>query len=480
MPDPARCLYLHQSPGAIAGPELHSGVAAFAVCGFLTYLLFPMSILFSPATTSESGWRSWWRTGRLSQYLLLLACVAGVAGLLASRALVALSPVVGVLAAFANPALRQQVPRWLRLRTVWAPALLYLLLLLSGFYTQDWPAWRHEVFRQLPWLGVPLAFGLAVPLAGWQRFGVGVWYVVGTALVGTATLGRYFLDPAAANAAFGQGQSLPAVTGIFHIHFGLMLALAAFFGFQLRRSPHAGPVLRWTLLAAVAVAVVALHLLAYRTGLFAFYTVLLVEALRLLLKRRLLAGLALLAGLLAAPWLAYHTLEPVHQRLDATIWDAQQFQLGHDINEYSLARRLAAWQTALVVAQEHPVLGAGPADAYQVMMQQYEWHSFGLRPENRVMIHNQYLHQLVAGGAVGLGLWLLVLFGPLMQPAQRRNPYVYRFLLLQATAMLVDSLLQLQIGFNLFVFCYSFLVVATERRAAALPEPGSSAGRLAG
>ncbi|UOQ78521.1 hypothetical protein MUN84_08200 [Hymenobacter sp. 5516J-16] len=34
------------------------------------------------------------------------------------------------------------------------------------------------------------------------------------------------------------------------------------------------------------------------------------------------------------------------------------------------------------------------------MMEQYDWQNHGLRPENRVMIHNQYLHQLV-----GAELW---------------------------------------------------------------------------
>jgi O-antigen ligase len=106
------------------------------------------------------------------------------------------------------------------------------------------------------------------------------------------------------------------------------------------------------------------------------------------------------------------------------------------------------------------------------MMEQYNRVDFGLLPENRVMIHNQYLHQLVGGGMVGLVLWLLVLFGPFMQPALRRNPYVYHFVFMQATAMLVDSLLELQIGFNLFVFCYSFLVVAAERCATSEAETG--------
>jgi O-antigen ligase len=412
---------------------------------------------------NKGWWYSWWRSGLLSQHLLLLACAAGVAGLLTSRALVALSPVTGVVAALANPALGQAVRQWLRLRTSWAPAALYCLLLLSGFYTEQWDVWRHETYRLLPWLGVPLAFGVAVPLTKRQQFGIGLLYVSGTVLVGLATLGQYFLDPAAANKAFGLGQSLPSVTGIFHIHFGLMLALAAFFALLLRRSGYASPMLRVSLLLAAVLSVITLHLLAYRTGLLVFYMMALLNALHLMVKRRLLLGLGMLLVLTAAPWVAYYTLEPVRQRFNATRWDLEQIQLGHDINEYSLSRRIAAWQTALTVAKSHPWLGAGPADAYQAMMKQYEQKDFGLRPENRVMVHNQYLHQLLGGGIVGLTLWLLVLFGPFMQPRLRRNPYVYHFLLLEATAMLVDSLLELQIGFNLFVFLYGFIVVATER-----------------
>ncbi|OWP64877.1 hypothetical protein CDA63_00525 [Hymenobacter amundsenii] len=426
----------------------------------------------SPA--KPTGWPAWWRSGRLSQYLLLLACVAGVVGLLASRALVALAPVVGVVAALANPDLRQQMPRWLQLRTTWAPAGLYLLLVLSGLYTHEWAVWRHELFRQLPWVGVPLVFGLAVPLTARQRFAVGCLFVGGVAAVGTATLGQYLLDPSAANESFRLGQSMPSITRIFHIHFGLMLALAAFFGFRLSRTPD---LIRWGRIAlglATGLTVLALHVLAYRTGLLAFYVMLLVEGLlTLVVRRRFWLGLGLLAVLGAGPWLAYHSLNSVRQRVETTDYDLEQFERGHDINHYSLSRRLAAWQTAGEVIRYHPWVGVGPADAYAAMMKQYEWRSYGLLPQNRAMVHNQYLHQLVAGGVIGLALWLLVLFGPLVQPAQRRNPYVYRFLLLLAVAMLADSLLELQISFNLFVFLYGFLVVATERRAAGGQKPSS-------
>lgn len=409
------------------------------------------------------SFRQLYRSGQLSQYLLLLACVAGATGLLAARALVALSPIVGVLAVFANPHLRRDLPNYSRNGAAMRAAAMYALFILSGFYTADWHEWRHESFRLLPWIGVPLVFTLAVPLHKRQRLGVGVFYVLGAGLVALGTLGQYLRHPEAANFSFGMGQSMPSITRIFHIHFGVMLGLAFFSGLQLCRHRLLRPWLRALLALSLVVIVVTLHLLAYRTGLLVLYVTLVVNALRLVLQRRVAVGVALLALLAATPWVAYRTLPPVQQRWNATRLDIEQFQLGRDINEASLARRLAAWESASWLVRQHPLLGVGPADAHDAMMAQYDWHDYGLRPANRAMIHNQYLHYLVGCGVVGLALWLAVLLWPLTQPTQRRNPYIWEFVLVLGTAMLVDSLLELQIGFNLFVFFYGFLVVAGER-----------------
>ena len=404
-----------------------------------------------------------YHSGRLSQYLLWLACAAGVVGLLASRALVSLSAIPGLLAVLTNPNLRRDLPGYWRNGAAMRAAAMYGLFLLGTLYTREWAPWRHEVYRLLPWLSVPLIFAVAVPLSGWQRRTVGGLFVLGTAAVGLATLARYFRDPEAAIAAIAIGQNMPSVTRIFHIHFGIMLGLAFFGALLLRRDVRAAW-LRWLLLAAAGGIAATLHLLAYRTGLLVLYATLLADALRLLARRRYrLPGLALLLLLALAPWVAYRTLDSVQQRVGATRWDIDQFRQGHDINDYSLARRLAAWETAGRIIRRHPLIGVGPADAEAAMMAGYDRHGYGLRPENRVMIHNQYLHYLVSSGIVGLGLWLALLLGPLLKPSARRNPYIWHFLLVLGTGMLVDSVLELQIGFNLFVFGYGFLVVADER-----------------
>ena len=176
--------------------------------------------------------------------------------------------------------------------------------------------------------------------------------------------------------------------------------------------------------------------------------------------------MGLLGLLVAGPWLGYQLLGPLQQRWGNTRWDISQFLNGRDINDYSLARRLAAWETAVAVVRAHPLLGVAPADANAAMMEQYAWRDFGLRPENRIMIHNQYLHALVGGGVLGLVLWLAVLLGPLVQPGLRQNPYIRHFVVVFGAALCVDSMLELQTGYNLFVFGYGFLVVAAGRATA--------------
>jgi len=402
-------------------------------------------------------------SGRLSQHLLWLASLAGVVGLLAARSLVALAPVVGVLAVLANPHLRRHLPCYYRNGAALRAAALVVFLLISGLYTSEMMVWRHEVLRSLTWLAVPLAFTLAVPLTGRQRLAVGALFVLGTSVVGLATVAQYLFDMARANQAIHQGQNLEAATRLFHIPFGMMLALAFFWGLLLRRAPLAGPLLRGALLAAAGAAVVVLHVLAYRTGLLVLYAGLLAYVGWLVSTRHVLLGLGLLAGLALAPWLAYHSLESARQQVDGTVWDVQKYTLDQDINDYSLARRLAAIETAGAVIRQHWLLGVGPANTHAAMQAQYAWRDFGLRPANRIEVHNQYLEALMGGGVLGLGLLLALLCGPLLRAGARRSPAIIVFLFVQATAMLVVDSLSLQIGLNLLVFGYGFLVVAQER-----------------
>ncbi|RZK28588.1 MAG: O-antigen ligase family protein, partial [Hymenobacter sp.] len=164
------------------------------------------------------------------------------------------------------------------------------------------------------------------------------------------------------------------------------------------------------------------------------------------------------------PWLAYSQFESVRQRVHATVHDVQQYEIQNDINNFSLSRRLTAVEAALPLIREHWLLGVGPADTHLAMRTQYEWRDYGLQRANQADVHSQYLETLLGSGVIGLTLWLAVVFWPLTRPWARRDPYLWLFITAQAATMLVTDILSLQIGLNLFVFGYGFLVVAGERR----------------
>lgn len=371
----------------------------------------------------------------------------------------------------ANPNLRHDIKNYLRNAAAMRAAALVGFLLVSGVYTSEWAVWRHELFRSLTWLGVPLAFAVATPLSAAQRLSVGLAFVGGTALVALATLAQYFADPAGANAAISIGQNMQAITRIFHVHFGLMLSQSFFWGLLLVRHPLARVWMKALMLLASIVAALTLHILAYRTGLLVFYTGLVAYTVWLLLRGSVVLGIGLVLLLGMAPLGAYYTLDSVRDRVASTHYDIEQYQYEKDINTYSLSRRLVAVKTAKNIIQQHWLLGVGPADAAAAMKRQYSWRDFGLRPENLVYVHNEYLSAMLGGGLVGLSILLAILCWPLTQAVLRRNPYVCFFILTQATVMMVADILSLQIGLNLFVFGYGFLVVANERNVKLTSSP---------
>lgn len=386
------------------------------------------------------------------------------------RSPLSLAPVVVVVLAAVQPG------AWGRLRATLpcnGPALAlltwYALVVISGAWSEDQPEWRHLLFRYLPFVAVALIFSLARPLTSTARYGLGLLLVGATTLVALATAARFLADYAAQNELINLSQTMPAATGMFHIHFGLLLTLAACLAPTLARAARARDhhAVAWALYGAMAVLIGTMHGLAYRSALLTFYAVVTVVALRALWQpgRRWL-GAALFATMLLAPVVAYQTLAPIRLRVGNTLYDLDRFRNGKDINDYSLSQRLAAWSNAGVLLRHHGWGGVAPADVPLELARQYEWRSFGLRPANRVQLHNQYLFAWLGLGVPGLLCLVAIVGGPLVfNPTTRRDACAVVVLVTLATVMLVDTPFALKGGLNVFLLFYGLLVVEPRQRA---------------
>lgn len=438
----------------------------------------------------RTGPAGWWaslvalqRRNELAGPAFVVAVIIYIIALFsARRALISLSPLLLLAAALLNH------HRGLHWRAFWRnpvallPVGLYAYLLLSVAFTDDLTEWRHQAFRQLLLIAVPLAVALAPPLTERHRATLARWWLgVGTA-VATATLVYFLRHRAAIEESISRSKTQGAVTGVGHIYFSVMLALCTLYGLEIAVSPSATRSRRVRLAAGLAAGLCGLtmHLLAYRTGLVALYGALAVTVVRtLIVRRQLVVGSLMVIGLLATPVVAYYSLNSVQRRVSQTQDDLYRFQSGQDINEYSLSQRLAAWATAGTLVQHHWLLGVGQADVPDVMRAQYRQQSFGLRVENQILPHNQYLQYLLGGGVLTVGLLLTLLLLPTLAGPTQGDPFVRHLLAAVGFALFFDSMLEVQYGLNPFILHYAVLVVGPWQRRALAKRPAAGRGESA-
>jgi O-antigen ligase len=401
-----------------------------------------------------------------TQQIYFWLCGLFLIGLFFSRALINAVPIALFFLALTTGNLNQKFKFLILKRSAISLLSLYGLLLISIVYTQDTHNWVKQIIRYLALFLFPVAGGLLPPLRQKQIYVLLYFYLLLTTAITIGTMGQYFSHIDAYNELIIHSQNPPTINRIFHIHFGIMMTLAAFFAWYIYRAPYRFwfKKEKYLALACAFVLVISMHILAYRTGLLALYVTLAIKILWFIKKqRRFLLGASLLTLLFLGPVLAYFTLKSVQLRVENTRTDISRYVKHQDINYYSIAQRLAAWETAFTIIKRHWLIGVGPADISGEMKRQYAIQNFNLKKENQVMIHNQYLHILMGSGIIGLLLFLSVLLYPFWKLSGQKDFCLSAFLLTCCTAMVVDSFFELQRGLNLFAFFYLLLIIQKEQ-----------------
>ncbi len=330
---------------------------------------------------------------------LFLLSVLFIIGLLFSRALLSITPVAMLLWAFWQTPVPHSIKQLKNNIPVLCLLGFYLLFLLSTFYTQSWSQWRYYVTQYLPFLLIPLAWGMLPRLRRQQQHALLFLFLILVTILSIGTVVHYFLHREEINTMISHSQNPTSINGLSHIYFGMLMALAISYGGYL----YFLPLVIWhqaekkLLLFCVVLTFISLHIMAFRTGLLALYITMFVQLIILIVRRKqYLIGGALSAAFLLLPLGAYFTLESVQLRVANTEYDIKRYVNKEDINYYSISQRLAAWENALAVVQRNWLLGVALADVKTELRRQYAIKDFGLKKENQIGIHNQYLQLLVS------------------------------------------------------------------------------------
>ena len=150
----------------------------------------------------------------------------------------------------------------------------------------------------------------------------------------------------------------------------------------------------------------------------------------------------------------------LRSRLSVTVFEYNMYRRSGNPNGGSLSQRIEYTRAAFHIIGQHPLFGVGTGDVPMTFTQTYDEIQSPLKEEFRFRAHNQYLSVMIAFGALGLVLFLAMLFYPLLA-RKKRSCYLYVvFLCIMLLSMFPEDTLETQAGVSVFAFFESILLFA--------------------
>ncbi len=341
--------------------------------------------------------------------------------------------------------------QWLKLRW-WLLGLAWVVLYaVSYFWSDDKVMWAEHLQVKLPFLLLPLSFGLLPCFRSeeWRAYTVGLAALM---MSGAAWSTSFLWRGDTATIIDGYKYSQMLRTPVYNDHIAFSTAVAVTIAWIVYTLPMFGK--RWqqcTLVLVCTLLGLYLHVLAAKTGLVALYIFLLMYAifqLRQSYKRGLVAMLMFALGTL----LAFLALPTLRERIGYSIVTWRSIQLGERHGIYSDAGRLFSYDIAVRSIVAHPLGGVGAGDVLSEMRTGYERWYPQVGEAQQLWPHNQWLTCMMAAGIPAAVLFTLWLVAPLRRlKRDRASAFFLTVWLMLLVPLMVDLFLEVQFGVAVFL-----------------------------
>ncbi len=288
-------------------------------------------------------------------------------------------------------------------RTLIALTVPFLLVLMSGFWSENSIYWLERLRIKLPFLILPLAFANLPPLSKKQFLTIFYVFLIAFSVLCGRHLVFYAQHFEAVNNGLGQGIPIP--TNWNHISFATMAVFALLGGLELWKENFYWTYKneRFLILGLTVFLFIAIHILSVRSAILTLYICLFFKLLELIfIKKRWKIGIVSLLILTTIPSIAYRTIPSLRQRIDYAIWDFDQYKHG-DLTQKSDSERITSLKMGLAAFQQSPIFGVGYGDIMDEVGQQYAVYFPKLAVREP---HSFWLFSLAGTGVVGTLLFL--------------------------------------------------------------------------
>jgi O-antigen ligase len=280
----------------------------------------------------------------------------------------------------------------------------FLLVFISGLWSENGVYWLERVRIKLPFLILPLAFANLPPLSKKQFSGIFYVFLIAFSIFCGRHLYFYSLHFEEVN--HGLSQGIPIPTNWNHISFAAMAVFALLGGLELWKEKFYwyNPKERFFIAGLTAFLFVAIHILSVRSAILTLYMCLLFKFLELIFnQKRWKIGLLSLIILTTIPSIAYRTIPSLRHRIDYAIWDFGQYKQG-DLTQKSDSERITSLKMGMAAFRQNPIFGVGYGDIMDEVGHQYKTYF----PELDVREpHSFWLFSLVGTGIMGTLVFLI-------------------------------------------------------------------------
>jgi O-antigen ligase len=342
-------------------------------------------------------------------------------------------------------------------------SLLLLVSILSYFNSSEKVLWWRDVRIKLPLLLIPLGFCACGNLSIRRQLYVLAVFLFSVSTISLLSMIHFAMDYERISQALLKAKPIPITGGISHIYFGVLMAFAVFAAWYLyaQKVVFIEKKYRIAVVLFGLIPFLGLHILSSRTGLMVFYISALLAGGRELLRRKKYAWLLIfLVCLLLLPVVTYQVFSSFRNKVANTMEDINTYAEGKNRNFQSISTRLESLETAWEIFREHPVTGVGIGDLAREMDLHYTAHGTYLTPENRIMPHNEFFYYMAAYGIAGTIVLLAALFYPAFSRRYNKHFLFLPFILITISALMIEALLERQIGVTFFIF---FLMLLTQK-----------------
>ena len=327
-------------------------------------------------------------------------------------------------------------------------AIPFLLVLVSALWSFDMGYTLERLRIKAPFLVLPWALA-GIPRFSRREYHFLLYFLVALMVVACLYVGlNYLVHFEEINNLISKGKPIPTPSN--HIRFSLVLGFAILSGIFLLQERFAIRYRweRWLILGMTLFLMAFIHVLSVRSGLLVFYVAILVWLLQYAFKTRRW-WVAALAGVLLVmlPVAAYQLFPSFRAKMEYVRWDLLQHQHGTGAN-YSDSDRLTSVQVGWEIGKRNPLIGVGAGDLKEAVEREYTVSYPESAPK---MPHNQFVTIFAGTGVIGLGLFILGFFYPILYRKNYRDPLFLALHVVVLVSFLMENTLENNFGVSFFL-----------------------------